>query len=273
MNSIQRLVRPEKVGHAGTLDPLATGVLVVCVGPATRLVEHVQRMPKRYRGLFLLGRSSDTDDVEGEVRERPELPVPSREQLEAELPKWSGVVWQIPPVYSAVKQDGKRAYARARRGESVELEARPVEVYELAIRRFEYPELELDVTCGSGCYLRSLGRDLARGVGSDAVMAALERTAIGPFVVEQGVEPRDWTRELVRERLIPPLAAVGDLPRQTLDEAQIDRLAHGLSVELPSAENVDEQAIVDDQGRLAALVVRDGRGAWRSEKNFAHVRE
>src|SRR6476661_7210859 len=110
VNRVQRLVKPHKVGHAGTLDPLAIGVLVVCLGPATRLIEYVQRMPKRYHGTFLLGRESDTEDIEGTVRERSDPPVPSRSEIEALIPRFLGDIEQRPPAYPALKVGGRRAY-------------------------------------------------------------------------------------------------------------------------------------------------------------------
>ena len=181
VNQVQRLVRPEKVGHAGTLDPLATGVLVVCVGRATRLTEYVQRMPKHYSATFLFGRQSDTEDIDGQVIELADPPQPKRDQIEATLPKFLGEIQQVPPAYSALKVEGRRAYDLARRGEDVQLAARPVVIYELRIVAYEYPELRLDIVCGSGTYVRSLGRNIARTVGTQAVMSALVRTAIGNF--------------------------------------------------------------------------------------------
>ena len=126
---VQRLARPAKVGHAGTLDPLATGVLVICVGSATRLIEYVQRMPKRYVGTFLLGRSSATEDVDGPITLLADPPIPATDQVEAAAEKFVGSLLQRPPVFSALKLAGRRAYDLARRGEAVELKPRPIEVY------------------------------------------------------------------------------------------------------------------------------------------------
>src|SRR4051794_35109294 len=139
VNVVQRLVRPHKVGHAGTLDPLATGVLVVAIGPATRLVEYIQRMAKSYRAVFLLGRTSDTEDIEGKVAELPQAPVPNIEQIESATPRFVGMIDQRPPVYSALKVGGRRAYELARRGETIELAPRRVEVHSIDIVRYAYP--------------------------------------------------------------------------------------------------------------------------------------
>ena len=160
VNQVVRLVRPAKVGHAGTLDPLATGVLVVCVGHATRLINLVQEGRKRYRGRFRLGQTSDTDDVTGNVQPAGDWSGITKTQLEAELVEFIGQIQQVPPQFSAVHVQGQRAYDLARRGVAVELTARPVEVFSLQLTAFEPPDFELDVVCGSGTYIRSIGRDL-----------------------------------------------------------------------------------------------------------------
>ena len=173
VNIVQRLSRPAKAGHAGTLDPLADGVLVVCVGSATRLIEYVQRMPKRYVGTFLLGRQSPTEDIEGEVTELPDAPVPTREQIEAAARRFVGRIEQRPPAFSALKIRGRPAYKLARQGKPVELAPRPVEIYRIEVKKYRYPELVLEIDCGGGTYVRSLGRDLAESLGTAAVMSAL----------------------------------------------------------------------------------------------------
>ena len=139
VDMVQRLVRPTKAGHAGTLDPLATGVLVVCIGQATRLIEYVQRMPKTYEGTFLLGRTSDTEDVEGAVVELENPPQPTREAIEEAATKFLGTIQQRPPAYSALKVKGRRAYDLARAGKTVDLAPRPVEIYGIEVMSYQYP--------------------------------------------------------------------------------------------------------------------------------------
>src|SRR5690606_32379886 len=129
VNRVQRLVRPAKAGHAGTLDPLATGVLVVAIGSATRLISYVQRLPKHYRGTFLLGRTSPSDDTELEATLLADAPIPTREEIEKQLGAFVGEIQQRPPIYSAIKVQGRKAYDRARGGEAMELAARPVTVH------------------------------------------------------------------------------------------------------------------------------------------------
>src|SRR5262249_43555691 len=156
---------------------------VICVGQATRLIQYVQRLPKRYRATFLLGRHSETDDTEGEITLIEGAPQPARAEIEAALSKFIGDIEQRPPAHSAVKIAGRRAYKLARQGRAVEIAPRTVTIHSLNILRYDYPELELVVECGSGTYIRSLGRDLASALGTAAVMSALERTAVGGFRV------------------------------------------------------------------------------------------
>ena len=170
VNAIQRLVRPSKVGHAGTLDPLATGVLVIAVGHATRLIRFVQQMPKTYIGTFELGKTSDTEDITGEVVSHDIEPPPTIDAIQQAISPLLGNIMQRPPAYSALKVDGKRAYSLAREGKHVKLEPRPIVVHEIELIRYEFPILELRIVCGSGTYVRSLGRDLGESLGCGAVM-------------------------------------------------------------------------------------------------------
>jgi tRNA pseudouridine55 synthase len=233
VDRVERVVRPAKAGHAGTLDPLASGVLVVCVGQATRLIPYVQRMPKLYRATFLLGRQSATDDVEGDVAEIAGATQPTRNLIDETLPRFLGDIEQVPPAHSAVKVGGRRAYRLARAGKAVELSPRLVTIHRLAIRRYEYPELELDIECGSGTYVRSLGRDLAAVLGTGAVMSALQRTAIGEFQIEEALALEDVTAEAVAQHMLPAARAVADLPRVTISEAQQTELHHGRPIKMP----------------------------------------
>ncbi len=204
VDRVQRLVKPAKVGHAGTLDPLACGVLVIGVGQATRLVEYVQERPKRYRGTFLLGRSSTTEDIEGEITELPNAVPPTREALERAAAELTGEVDQRPPAFSAIKVGGRRAYDLARAGQQVDLAPRRVRIDRLQIVRYVYPELELEIECSGGTYVRSLGRDLAERAGTAAVMSALQRTAIGCFLLTDAVEPDALTKENLGMHLLSP---------------------------------------------------------------------
>lgn len=268
VNQIQELVRPNKVGHAGTLDPLATGVLVVAVGPATRLVDYVQRFSKEYLGEFLLGRSSPSYDVDTPTEELPNARVPSLEELKAVLPRFFGTICQTPPVFSAVKVAGRRAHKLARRGETPSLEPREVTIHQLDIVRYEYPLLELHVVCSSGTYIRSLGHDLATAVGTDAVMSALRRLAVGPFRVEQAVPPMGLVPDAIPQYLMSPLVALGMMPQVTLTDDEWQRLIQGQTIDDRWQLTAAELAALDAHGQLAAILVPAGRGRWRPEKTF-----
>lgn len=268
VNRVQRLVRPAKVGHAGTLDPIATGVLLLCLGPATKLIEHVQRMPKAYRGAFLLGRRSASDDVELTVEELPGAPIPTLSEIESALPSFVGEIQQVPPAYSAIKVAGEKSYNLARAGKPPELPPRPVTIHELTIARYDYPELALDVRCGSGTYIRALGRDLANALGTAAVMSELERTAIGAFGVADAITPEDLSRDRVEAALLPAGLAVADLPRLEVNAAEIEELRNGRFIPCPSASREGEAAAFDERGRLVALVKPRGRDRWQPVRNF-----
>jgi tRNA pseudouridine55 synthase len=205
-------------------------VLVVCVGTATRLIEHVQQMPKRYEATFLLGRRSPSDDTEEEITELVDPPIPSRVQVLAAAAALTGVIQQRPPAYSAVKVEGQRAYRLARKGQPLDLPPRTVNVHRLEVLGCEYPELRLRVECSSGTYVRSLGRDLAAALGTAAVMSALVRTAIGGFRVEDAVSPDLLTRQNWTEHLLPPLRAVESLPRIVLSAPDVARVRAGQTI-------------------------------------------
>jgi tRNA pseudouridine55 synthase len=258
VNVVARLVRPAKVGHAGTLDPLAEGVLVIGIGPATRLVEYVQQMEKRYRGEFLLGRESDTEDVEGQVHELVDPPIPSRDELETAARTFIGEIEQRPPQYSALKVSGRPAYELARRGQTVVLAARPVTIYELTIVEYEYPRLVLDVRCGSGTYIRSLGRDIAASLGTAAVMSALVRTAIGPFTLDNAVKVDALTAATLPSALLPPVLALADMPKRTLDAAELVEISAGRMIAAQPHLQADEIAALDAAGNLRAILVPRG---------------
>ncbi len=272
VNVVARLVRPAKAGHAGTLDPLAEGVLVVCVGPATRLIENVQRMPKQYRGEFLLGRESPTEDVEGTVTELVDPPIPSREELEAAARTLVGTIEQRPPQFSALKVGGRRAYDVARRGEMIELAPRPVTVYEMTVVEYDYPRVVLDVRCGGGTYVRSLGRDLAAAVGTAAVMSALVRMAIGPFALESAIRLADVDALTLGDALLPPTMALGEMPRRTLGDADLVEVDAGRFIEVARDEidgsSASEIAAVDAAGQLRAILVPRGEGRWGPNRVF-----
>jgi tRNA pseudouridine55 synthase len=268
VDHVARLVRPTKVGHAGTLDPLATGVLLVLVGPATRLMDYSHRLPKRYRATFLLGRQSATDDIEGEVTELESVAEPSAEQLASVLPSFLGQIEQRPPAHSAVKVQGRRAYKLARRGEAVELRPRPVMIHSLAVVRYEYPELVLDIECGTGTYVRALGRDMAEALGTAAVMSALVRTAIGPFRVEESLAVDAIDGESLAGQILPPVEVLVDIPRITLTADEMIEVRNGRYIGHRVETMSTEFAALDESGVLLAILESAGGRLLRPVRNF-----
>lgn len=180
-----------KVGHGGTLDPLATGVLVILIGKATKRCDEIMAGVKGYRTTVDLSVVSTTDDLEGEKTEIVPPVIPTRAMIEDACAGWVGDVQQTPPIYSAIKVNGRRAYALARKGEEFELKARAVRIDSIEVVSYEWPVLELDVVCGKGTYIRSLGKDIGAAVGAGGMLTALRRTRVGRFTLGQAVRMDD----------------------------------------------------------------------------------
>jgi tRNA pseudouridine55 synthase len=258
VNRVQRWFPPRTpVGHTGTLDPLATGVLVLCVGDATRLAEYVQRMPKSYRARLRLGARSDTDDAEGKIT-RSEQPGPPPNPIEVAhcLKKFVGAIAQVPPAFSAAHMSGRRAYELARRGKQVSLGPRRVTIYRIELLTYEYPYLGIEVDCSKGTYIRSLARDLGEKLGCGAYVEELRRTRVGPFATSRAVALESDVNTALSS-LLPLAAAVVELPAVTLEEAALRALRQGQAIDLPSAppEAATEMAIFDQAGLLAAIAI------------------
>ncbi len=185
----------KKVGHTGTLDPMATGVLVLCLGQATRLAEKMVALEKEYVGEITLGAVSNTDDADGEIVPNKEAGKKSRIEVERALKAFEGEIEQMPPDFSAKKVDGKRAYALARKGKPVELKAAKVTIYELEVLGYEWPRVTVRVKCSKGTYIRSLARDLGQALGVGGYLSALERTKVGNYSVEQAVSVEEASEE------------------------------------------------------------------------------
>jgi tRNA pseudouridine55 synthase len=257
--------RGTRMGHTGTLDPLATGVLVLCLGGATRLAEYVQRMSKAYRSTFFLGARSDSDDADGTVTPVEGARAPTGPELLAGLASLIGNIEQVPPAFSAARVTGARAYDLARAGRAVDLAPRTVQVHGIDVLRYDYPRLEVEVRCGKGTYVRSLARDLGERLGCGAFVEALRRTRVGPFRAEDAVPlTQVFEESAARARLLPAALAVGELPRVELGGADLARLRCGQAVAAPGPDG-EEVAVFDHGGELVAVAVR-GRGALRPAK-------
>ena len=271
---VRRLAATKRVGHGGTLDPFASGVLPLFLGRATKVVEYHLGDTKGYRATICFGASSTTDDLEGE-RTPADGPAPERAAVEAALPRFLGEIAQRPPAYSAIKVAGRRAYAMARAGESVELAERRVTIETLEIRDWDEsdparPIAVVDVRCSAGTYVRALARDLGEAVGSAAYLGALVRTASGPFTIDAAT-PLDDVRAAAAEGperlaglLLPVDAGLEALPEVVLDAAEVAAVARGQFVrtgEPPGGSLGDGPIRVrDEAGTLVAIArYRDGR--------------
>lgn len=253
---VQRLVRPDKTGHAGTLDPLATGVLVVCVGQATRLIPFIQEQPKEYLGTFQLGVRSNTDDVTGELMPASAPVEVTRREIEAVLPQFVGTIRQVPPKFSAVHVNGQRAYKLARRGADFEIAAKQVQVYRVELTAFQPPFFTLRIECGSGTYIRSIGRDIGELLGCGAVMTELERTRIGGFTREAAVSPDEVTWESLATHLLPAVDAVPEFPTYSCTADDCELLHFGRSIPCPHLTTTCENqafALLSTERQLVAL--------------------
>ena len=197
-----------KTGHAGTLDPLATGVLVLALGKATKSIDQIMATDKRYATVIDLTAFTTTDDLEGERIEVSIAQPPTEAAVRATLLNFTGRIMQRPPQRSAIKVAGRRAYALSRRGETVDLPPRPVDVYCLEIRRYDWPELQLYVHCGKGTYIRSLARDIGEALGTGGHCHSLRRLAVGPFVEEAARSLDQVPQPLTEEDLIPVAGAI-----------------------------------------------------------------
>jgi tRNA pseudouridine55 synthase len=258
VDQVVRLAPRARVGHAGTLDPLATGVLVLCVGPATRLIEYVQRMPKTYVATVRLGARSDTLDVEGEVVETEHPPIPAGRELRAALAAQVGEILQLPPEYSALRVKGRRAHELARAGKPVELKPRVVRIDRIELQAYEWPRLELEIDCGGGTYIRSIARDLGEALGCGAVLERLVRSRIGHFSAETAIDPATLTVESLPSQLRPPREAVAGMPTLVLPgEDGLRAVSQGkaLPAEALSVGSLPagEIALLAPDGRLVAI--------------------
>ncbi len=228
---LRRLTGQRRIGHTGTLDPMATGLLVVCIGRATRLVEYMAGHDKRYTGEVTLGISTDTDDAEGSVTAERPIPELSDDDLAHLARAFTGAIQQRPPAYSAVKVAGKRAYAVARAGGAVELRERPVVVHELRLGPTAPGKLRIDVSCGAGTYIRSLARDIGEMAGGGGHLSMLRRTRVGRFAVEGALTLDDVARLVgageFGDVLLPADEGITDLDAAILDAGRAALLAHG----------------------------------------------
>jgi tRNA pseudouridine55 synthase len=272
VDHVRRATGIRRVGHGGTLDPFATGLLLLTLGHATRLSEYFLGMAKGYHATLKLGVETDSFDGEGEVtREDPGWDRISREDVERALPGLRGSILQTPPSLSAKKVRGEAAHRRVRRGEEVALDPVEVTVMELTLTEFQPPFLHLEVLCSSGTYVRALARDLGRILGVGAHLTALRRTRIGPFFVTEASALQDLDGpESVRDALISPAQALAHMPSVEVEPADAARIRHGQALPAVGSGLPDGGSVrVLLGGELVAVAFLEGN-RLRPRKVMAH---
>jgi tRNA pseudouridine55 synthase len=261
-----------RAGHTGTLDPRASGVLVILIGPAVRLSEYVSASDKRYQATIRLGSSTDTYDAEGRITASSPVNHITEDYFFDILQNFVGEIEQVPPPYSAVKVKGKKAYEFAREGEEIDLEPRKIQVYSLDILEWSPPEVVIDVYCSSGTYVRSLANDLGKSLGTGAHLIGLRRTKSGRFTLRDAVQLRrlkesfdagDWYKYL-----IPAADALGDWPMVELDADQVELIRHGHRVPAEPDANGWARGISQQGDLVALLQFNDESGEWQPRKVF-----
>lgn len=274
---VRKLAGQRKVGHAGTLDPLATGVLVVCLGQATRLMEYLMLDQKEYRATIRFGTATDTLDAEGQVVAQADPSGLAEGRLRAALSGFVGEIEQVPPIFSALKQGGKPLYRRVRAGQTVTVEPRPVRIESLVWVAWQPPDLTIDIVCSAGTYIRSLARDLGQAVGLPAYLAGLKRTASGKWSLADAVPLEALEREALADEtawqkyLHPVDQALTHLPAVTLSEEMAEQVRHGRHVELGSRPGQPPLLrAYTPAGDFLAILTPDEAGdkLWQPKKVF-----
>jgi tRNA pseudouridine55 synthase len=267
----RRALKTRRVGHTGTLDPFASGLMLLCFGEATRLAEYLTGLSKEYRATARLGFATTTDDVEGS----PIHPTEAWRELQPDdvvraLRARVGEVLQVPPAFSAKKLAGERMYERARRGEVVEQAPVWVTIYEIGIVEVALPDITFDVRCSSGTYVRAIARDLGATLGVGGHLTALRRSTVGDFRVESALTLDDLhDAGRVRDAWLSPLSAVRHLPHYSLGDDAAAAIAHGRTVPAPT-DAVENTPIVLTQGDTLLAIASSDNGALHPRKVFSH---
>lgn len=259
IGKLRRLLRIKKIGHGGTLDPMATGVLPVAVGKATRLLQYLPKA-KTYEAIVRFGVKTTTDDLEGEAIAQQPCPGLTLAQVEAELPKFMGKIMQVPPAFSAIQRDGKRLYELARQGIEVEVPSREVEIFNLEILGWQggdFPELKLQIKCGEGTYIRAIARDLGEILGTGATLAGLIRTRSGGLHLQNSISLTEVEAQLDQDIFVcqQPNQLLAHLERITLDENQAIAWSYGKKIpwENPPFEQRQSLGIYDETENILGI--------------------
>jgi tRNA pseudouridine55 synthase len=275
LQRVRHLFAARKAGHTGSLDPMATGLLPVCFGEATKIAGYLLGSRKAYDAQLRLGTTTDSDDADGATLLTRPVPMLSDAMIEAAMAPLRGHIVQTPPAYSAIKQAGVPLYKRARRGEDVQVPSREVDVHRLELLVNEGEYLRFQVECGSGTYVRSLARDLGERLGCGAHLSALRRTWVDPFVRPQmhtleelGLNLAEGGQAAIDRHLLPLEQGLSALPAALLDAAQAQRLRQGQPLTLEAAAPSVLSRALDDRGRLIALIAVGDGGRVTVQRGF-----
>jgi tRNA pseudouridine55 synthase len=271
LQRVRRLLAAEKAGHVGSLDPLATGMLPICLGEATKVAGEILSGRKRYRFTVRLGARTATGDTEGDIIERAQIPALDREHLDPVLQRFLGPQEQIPPMYSAIKSGGQPLYRLARAGIEVPRAPRRIEIFALQLAALDAPNLELEALCSKGTYIRTLAEDIARALGSCGHVVALRRLYVEPFEGEametlEAIASATTAQPFLPLHILPADRALGHLPSVSLDAGATARLLHGQTV--AGGTVAGTVRLYDDAGEFFGLGAADGQGAVRPRRLF-----
>lgn len=272
VNRLVKPLRPSKVAHAGTLDPLAQGVLLILVGPAVRLMDEIHELDKEYVAGFTLGQRSPSGDLETECESVPMQMEFDRNTIQDAMTRFLGPIVQVPPTYSAIRVNGKRAHASARRGTEVHMPPRTIMIHELDSLEYEHPRIRVRIRCSTGTYIRTLGSDLAKSLGTDAVMTELTRVRVGPFRIEASRSLESVQDHFSGACLDPPIAALKHWEHWSVDDVVMRRILDGqhLADNEVLSTSQTRLAVLDSRETLRAILKKRPDGTWRCDKGIAH---
>lgn len=251
---VKKISGTHRVGHAGTLDPFATGVLVIAVGKATKLVEFLRKDDKEYEAVICLGATSDTYDGTGQLVETPPpVPVPSGAQILSLLQQFTGEISQMPPKFSAIKIHGRPAYKMARAGEEVELAPRQVTIHSIKLLEYRYPLVTIKVHCAAGTYIRALAHDIGQRLKTGAYLASLHRTKAGVFSIMDSVDLADLTADNWKNYLLPPTVGISHFGSYETTKEEADRITRGLKIKPAKPLAAGQIAIMSPKKELLGI--------------------
>jgi len=260
-----------KVGHAGTLDPRASGVLVLCLGSATRLSEYLSTASKRYQAVIRFGSATQTYDAEGDVVLQTGN-APTRKEIDEILPEFMGDISQVPPPYSAIKVKGSKAYELAREGKEVELDPRIITIYDLKVSSYKAPDLALEIECSAGTYIRSIAHDLGERLSTGAHLAALRRVKSGPFSIDDAIPfPKLEVGFMVdkwEKYIVPALDALPDFPVVKVSHDDLEHVKHGHRISAAPGSSGLARAVSGDGELVAILEAAEDGTLWHPRKVF-----